>query len=130
MSANPKEGAMSQILATEHVVTLKTLDGGSAVELFDQELKKLVENVFDLNTSPKTKRKISLEVVFQPSEDRASAVVYIDVKSKLAGQRGSGTQVYFGKVDGVRVAVEPIKDHGLFDKPTGGKVVPMETSKT
>jgi hypothetical protein len=124
---NPKGGTMAnQMLATEHVVTLESLDGGAAMELFDLELKRVVENVFDLNTIAKTKRKISLEVVFAPTEDRASAQVFIDVKAKLAGQRGSATQVYFGKVDGRRVAVEPNKDHGLFDKPTDGKILPMK----
>jgi len=110
---------------SEHVVSLTNLNSGAVIDLFDQELKKVVENIGDPNTNPKAKREITLRVIFAPNEDRNQAAVGIDIKSKLPGHRGSVTAVWFGRKDGKQVAVESDPTPGLFDQGNKLKMVPM-----
>lgn len=118
---------MTEILANETVVSLKTLNQGAAVDLFDVELRKVLADIADPNTSARTKREINLKVVFMPDEDRGMAMVGIDCKSKIAGRRGSATRIFFGIMDGQAVAVEANPNQGrLFDQTPGKlKTVPM-----
>jgi hypothetical protein len=52
-----------------------------------------------------------------PDEGREQAMVSIDCKTKLAGRRGVGTKIFFGKINGERVAVESDFDQKtLFDQ--------------
>ena len=102
----------------ERVMTLATLNDGAAVEMFDMELLKILDNIADVNTDPEQKREITLRVVLHPDIDRRQAVVDIECKSKMAAHRGSETTVYLGKIEGVRVAVESGLNQGsLWDKP-------------
>jgi len=120
---------MNQVPQGEYVVTLATLNEGAALELFDTELKKLLDNIADVNTDPELKRDITLKVVFEPDEDRKRATVSVKVTSKLAGSKGVATNVWFGVVDGQRAAVATNPNQGrLFDKP-GGRVIPISGSK-
>lgn len=62
---------------------LKSLDqlmDGALVERFNQELAKLMENVFDLRTDPSKRRRISLIFDFKPNERRDAAEMSADVK--------------------------------------------------
>lgn len=62
---------------------LKSLDqlmDGALVERFNQELAKLMENVYDLRTDPNKRRRISLIFDFKPNERRDAAEMSADVK--------------------------------------------------
>jgi len=62
---------------------LKSLDqlmDGALVERFNQELSKLMENVFDMRTDPNKRRRISLIFDFKPNERRDAAEMSADVK--------------------------------------------------
>lgn len=62
---------------------LKSLDqlmDGALVERFNQELAKLMENVYDLRTDPNKRRRISLIFDFRPNERRDAAEMSADVK--------------------------------------------------
>lgn len=116
---------MAELLANEHVVTLETIGHGAALELFNKELRNVLDNIADPNTEPKGKRKISLEITFAPTVNRDMGQVLIDCKAKLMPHRGEATTVFFAYVAGQRAAVEPDPKQGaLFDKPDG-KVQPM-----
>ena len=120
---------MDQLLSNEYVVDLTTIGQGAAVALFDAELKKVLDNIADLNTEAEELREIILKVKFAPGETRKSAAIGIEVKSKLAGHRGTTGAVFFGIVDGKRAAVESDPTQGkLFDKPEG-KLVPYNLPK-
>jgi hypothetical protein len=120
---------MTEILANEYVIDLTTIGHGAAVELFDAELKKVLDNIADFNTDPETVREITLKVTFEPTEDRRAAAVSVQVKSKLAGHRGTVGAVFFGMVDGQRAAVESNPRQGkLFDN-TEGRVVMLKKEK-
>jgi hypothetical protein len=87
------------------LVTLDTLAGGGAAELWEAEFRKLMDNVQDINTDPEAKRSVTLEVLVQPSKDREGAKVTVKVSSKLASFQPLSTNVFIGRRDGQLVAV-------------------------
>jgi hypothetical protein len=52
------------------MMTLDNLGQGAAKEIFDGALKKVIENIKDVNTDWKPQRSISLVVTFKPDEER------------------------------------------------------------
>lgn len=104
------------LLPNEYVVSLVTLKKGAAVELFDIELRRVLENIADPNVDSTAKRKITLTVEFRPSRDGKQAEAAIKCESKIAAVKPAATTVYFGKVEGRMEAVESNPDQGaLFD---------------
>lgn len=77
-------------------VSLVTLGGGAAVELFDDALRELLRNVADPNTEPKATREIVLKVKIKPSESRDFAAVEIHCAPKLAAVSPATTHVFLG----------------------------------
>lgn len=78
-------------------VSLISLSGGAAVEKFDDELRRAVENILDPNTSPTAARTINLKVTLKPTAQRDRVIVGINVASKLTPHDGTATQMYVGK---------------------------------
>lgn len=114
------------ISENEYVVSLVTLNQGAAVELFDNEMKKLLDNIADPQTSAEVAREIQLTVKVKPAESREQAAVQLTIKSKLAPQKPASASLFFGRVEGQRVAVQTDPNQGkLFDKKDG-KVQPFE----
>lgn len=66
------------------VVSLDTLAGGAAVERFNYELQKALDNIGDVNTRAETTRSVSLTIKIKPNEERSGASVSIEIKSSLA----------------------------------------------
>lgn len=111
------------ITENEYVVSLITLNQGAAVELFDTELRKLIANIADLQTEATVTRTIQLTVKVKPVESRKEAAVELSIVSKQAPQKHARSSVWFGKVEGVVVAVQTDPNQGrLFDKPHTGNV--------
>ncbi len=109
-------------------VSLATLGNGAAIELFNVELQRVLDNIVDENTKPKDTRKVILEVTIKPTEDRDFGQVSIVAKSKLAPLAPYGTNFFIGKHRGRGVAQEHNpKQAPLFDGQDDGlKVVPTE----
>ncbi|MDD7612012.1 MAG: hypothetical protein PUJ82_13975 [Spirochaetales bacterium] len=63
---------------------LTTIQNGLAVEMFNEELKKVLANIEDENTNAKTTRKITLCVEFKPDADRKLGTAKVSVKANLA----------------------------------------------
>lgn len=59
------------------------MDGG-VTERFNDELKRVLENVFDPNTDAKKKRGITMSISITPNERRDAAEFKVEVKSTLA----------------------------------------------
>lgn len=109
-----KEGRMPE--PRLHEVTIGTLNGGAIPELFQRELSKVVENIDDPNTERRAKRKIVLEITFEPLDDtRESAAVAIVAKSKLAGVKPHGVSVWLSRSGGRLVAFQ--KDPRQYELP-------------
>ncbi len=98
-------------------LTLENLADGAAAQLFQSELDKVLRNIQDPNTDASAIRKVTLEVSFQPDEEREVGDVKIKASSKLAGLKGAKTRVFFGRHHGELVATEyNPKQAGLFDE--------------
>lgn len=78
-------------------VELKDLVGGALQEKFNKAFEKVIENLQDLNTSFKVKRKITITFNFDQNEARDDVSVSVDVAEKLAPQQGMNTKFYIGK---------------------------------
>lgn len=112
-----------EISNSEYVVSLITLNQGAAVELFDNELKRVLANIADSQTEATASREIKLSVKIKPTESRKEAAVILKCESKTAAQKPAASQMWFGKVEGEAVAVQTDPNQGkLFDKPHTGNV--------
>ncbi len=101
----------------EDIVSLVNLSEGQAVELFNLELQRVLNNIADVNSPAKARRSVTLKVTFVPDETRQVADVMIDCDSKIAGNRGVKTQVAMGMHHGKQIAVEGNINQGkLFEK--------------
>lgn len=77
--------------------TLLNLAEGAAPEKFQFELERVIENIKDLNTDPKAKRKVILEVTFSPDAERRTVAVEISAKSKLIAEVPASTMIHLVK---------------------------------
>lgn len=113
----------------EEIVTLASVANGAALELFDHELRRVISNIADVNTSPKKKREIHIKLVIQPSEDRGIGYINLEVTAKLAGVKPVESTMYFGKKDGRFVAVQanPAQP-GIFDAEKSN-VMPLTVAR-
>lgn len=66
----------------QEAVKLETICGGAVEEHFQKELAAVLANIFDPNTDPEAKRKITFDFTFTPTKDRSSAKVEFVCKSK------------------------------------------------
>jgi len=73
------------LVLSDEKLTLENLGGGAAAELWNAELKTVLENIQDINTSPGT-REINLAVKLTPNERRDEIGIEIICKSKLGAQ--------------------------------------------
>lgn len=117
---------MAEKLPTgEEIIALENLSEGLAVEKFNIELQRVLNNMADINVPAKARRSVTLKVTFVPDETRIVADVLIDCDSKLAANRGAKTQIAMGMHQGKHIAVEGNLNQGkLFDKePAKPRVV-------
>ena len=81
----------------EHA-TLTNVARGMAPQLFQREFKKVLENIKDTRTSAIKKRKITLEIIIVPDQDRHALTIEVKGKSNLA--EGSGAKGFaFASLD-------------------------------
>lgn len=92
-------------------ITLTNIGPGVAEELFLQELKKVLINCLDINTSARKVRTITLKVSLKPNEDRNECDIYVDVNSSIAPSKPYISRATIGREGGKIVAVE-------YRKPT------------
>jgi len=76
---------------------LINLKDGAAVELFDFELQKVLDNIMDPNTKAEAVREVTLKIKIKPDKDRSFGPVEIQPSSKLAPQAPVMTQIFFGQ---------------------------------
>lgn len=68
----------------EHTIKLSGVANGAVDERFNIEMNRVLENIKDLNTDPLKKRKIVLEIVIEPNEQRTLGTVAVTAKTTLA----------------------------------------------
>nr|DAT39251.1 MAG TPA: hypothetical protein [Bacteriophage sp.] len=124
-------------------VELQELVGGALQEKFSKSFEKVVDNLQDVNTSFKTKRKITITLDFTQNENRDDVSVNVSVVEKLAPSAPLATKFAIGKnlATGESYAEEygrQIKGQLSFDdmtqpqpvqKTADGKLVDTETGE-
>ncbi|HEP2841406.1 MULTISPECIES: hypothetical protein [Streptococcus dysgalactiae group] len=70
---------------------------GGLQEKLDNELEKVFDNILDLNTEAKAKRKITVTLTMSSNEERTVVDTIMEVKSKLAPQNGVATTILVGR---------------------------------
>lgn len=80
----------------DNIISLDNFADGALAEKFNTEFQKVLSNITDLNTEHKTKRRLTLDLVFVSSEDRELALVDIQTKVKLAQPKSVGTRILIG----------------------------------
>jgi hypothetical protein len=91
--------------------------GGAVPEVFDREVKYILENIADLNTKAEAKRQIVLTFDFKPGPDRKSAIVSFQCRSKVVGVKPMAGTVFFAKrMNGMQAYTEDPRQDRLFAK--------------
>jgi hypothetical protein len=100
-------------------LTLANFMGGALEERFAGELSRTLENIRDPNVPALGKRKITIEFVLDPNEDREVGDIDVSVKSKGNSVKTLQARMYITKDrDGIPVLVtENPKQTKLFPGP-------------
>lgn len=78
-------------------MNINEIAGGVIQEKFQDAFKNVVENMLDVNTPYKAKRKITIEIGFTQNESRTLVSVDCNVTEKLAHNIPASTQMGIGK---------------------------------
>lgn len=120
---------------------LSSLAGGGLQEKVDKELAAVIENLLDLNTDAKAKRKVAITLTMSANDDRSIVETAIDIKSTLAPQKGVATTVLIGRdIDTGEVHANELKsgvlgqtyfdDNGDMRTDTGELIEEIEKKST
>jgi hypothetical protein len=108
--------------------SLDNLKGGAAIQLFNEELDKVLANIMDPNTEAEVGREVVLKVKIKPDKDRSTAAVTIIPSSKLAPTVSVPTRFFLGKKGTQMLAYEHDPEQlsfpmsrGDFKAHAGGK---------
>lgn len=106
------------------MINLETFANGALAERMDQALKEVLGNIADPNTDSKYKRKLTLEMKFDTSEDRELTEVEIIAKTKLAPRSSVSTKILIDRtLDGEVLGTE-------FKKQIPGQTVMKVDNET
>lgn len=81
-------------------ISLATLHGGVAMDLFNEELRKVMENIADPNATPDAVRTISIKVRIKPDKERRFATTTASSSSTLAPVSPTEGTMFFRSTDG------------------------------
>lgn len=71
-------------MVSKEIDSLDQIMGGAVKERFREELEKVWQNIYDMNTDADKVRKVILECQFKPNERRDAADMSVKVSSRLA----------------------------------------------
>lgn len=92
---------------SEKMLNLETLAGGGFAERVNQAIKEVMENIADPNTPWKTKRKVTINMVFEAKEDRDITNIDIVAKVTLAPKESVHTTILIDRnLDGEIIGAE------------------------
>ena len=86
---------------------LSEINSGALLEVFDYEFDKVLRNIRDVNTDPKAKRKVTIEMTISPNEKRTIGDIDFKVKHTEAPINGFATAITITE-DGRKVVAEEI----------------------
>jgi len=89
------------------IVNIGNINEGAAIDAFDLELRKVLENISDLSTVATATRRIVLTVEFKPESDRCKVHTEFAIKTTLAGIEKHVSKIFVAKTDeGALVALD------------------------
>ena len=71
------------------------MTNGAIKEVVDQDVTKVINNILDINTKAKAKRKITLTIEFAPEEDRKKIAISVISKPTLCPTNPVSTTLAF-----------------------------------
>lgn len=80
-----------------NTIELQSILGGALQEKFNKSFERIIDNLQDVNTSSRDKRKITISLEFTQNELRDDVAVKINVVEKLAPQAPIKTALSIGK---------------------------------
>jgi len=90
--------------------SIESLADGAIAEQINSAIEKVLENISDMNTPYKTKRKLNIILAFDADESREMSEVGVTIKATLA-------------------PATPTKTRILIDRDNKGKIVGAEYKK-
>lgn len=88
-------------------INLGNINEGAALDAFEVEIRKVLENIADLATVATATRPITLKVEFKPESDRCRVHTEFSVATKLAGIEKHKSKIFVAKTDeGAFVALD------------------------
>lgn len=90
---------------TEEISLFDLLNGG-VKELAELNLRRVLDNILDVNTDAKKARSLTVKFTFQPNDDRNCVNVDIAVDCKTVPIRAVATTLDIGEEMGQSIAVE------------------------
>ena len=88
-------------------INIGNINEGAAIDAFDLELRKVLENIADLSTVATATRSITLKVDFKPESDRCKVHTEFSISAKLAGIEKHVSKIFVAKTDeGALVALD------------------------
>lgn len=99
LKINPQTGE------TEEISLFDLLDGG-VKELAALNLRRVLDNIRDVNTDAKKTRSLTVKFTFKPNDNRDAVNVDIVVDCKTVPVRAVATTLDIGEDNGQTVAVE------------------------
>ncbi len=96
-----------QKLTDAVTINIGNINEGAAIDAFDLELRKVLENIADLSTVATADRAITLKVTFKPESDRCKVHTEFSISTKLAGIEKHVSKIFVAKTDdGALVALD------------------------
>lgn len=81
-------------------ISLTTICHGAVPEIFERELRDVMANILDPNTSPEKMRKITLTFMIKPLEDRSGAAVEFSCRATLQPVKVTKSQLFLSRHTG------------------------------
>jgi hypothetical protein len=107
-------------------INIGNINDGAAIDAFDLELRKVIENIVDLSTVATATRSITLRFNFKPEGDRCKVHTEMECISKLAPIEKNVAKLFIGRTeDKALVALDgDPRQMPLWSKPEP-KAVPV-----
>jgi hypothetical protein len=96
-----------QRLTDAATINIGNINEGAAIDAFDLELRKVLENIADLSTVATATRSITLKIDFKPESDRCKVHTEFSISTKVAGIEKHVSKLFVAKTDeGALVALD------------------------
>lgn len=88
-------------------INIGNINDGAAIDAFDLEMRKVMENIADLSTVATATRAITLTVEFKPESDRCKVHTEFSIKSKFAPIEKHVSKIFIARTgEGALVALD------------------------